>query len=69
MATVIGYDDTAKSRVTCKSRTQKPGCGAIIEYTRLDVKSYSGTDYGGGSDGREWIECPGCGQDITLRSW
>lgn len=69
MAQVVGYDNSAKSRITCKSSPYRIGCGAIIEYTKNDVKSYSGTDYGGGSDGREWIVCPGCGGDITLRSW
>lgn len=69
MASVVGYDESAKTRVTCKARSSRPGCGAIIEYTRQDVKSYSGTDYSGGSDGSEWIDCPGCGQQIILRSW
>ena len=44
------------------------GCGYKVEYTLNDVKRYSGTDYGGGPDGREWIVCE-CGHDITLRSW
>lgn len=69
MATVIGYDNSAKSRTTCKSSRYRVGCGAIVEYTKQDVHEYRGTDYGGGPDGRDWIICPGCGEDITLKSW
>jgi exosome complex RNA-binding protein Rrp4 len=69
MAQIVGYDDTAKSRVTCKSSRYRVGCGAIVEYTRNDVKCYRGTDYSGGSDGRDYLLCPGCSEEITLRSW
>ena len=44
-------------------------CGCTVAYTKKDIKCYSGTDYGGGPDGREWIVCPNCREDITLRSW
>lgn len=44
-------------------------CGCTIAYTKKDIKCYSGTDYGGGPDGREWVVCPNCKEDITLRSW
>lgn len=62
---VIGFDEsiTPRLRVTCR------GCGAIIQYTTYEVQSYSGKDYSGGSDGREWIVCPNCGTPIILRSW
>jgi hypothetical protein len=46
-----------------------PHCRSLIGYVPNDVKSYHGTDYGGGPDGREWVVCPGCGKDITLRTW
>lgn len=69
MATVVGYDNSAKSRITCKSSSYRIGCGAIVEYSRLDVKEYRGTDYSGGADGRDWIVCPGCGAEIVLKSW
>lgn len=69
MAKVIGFDDNAKSRVTCSGRKLDPGCGAIVEYTKADMRSYSGTDYGGGSDGMEWVDCPNCRKRIVLRSW
>lgn len=69
MATVVGQDETAKSRFTCSGTKTDPGCGAIVEYDRSDIKKYSGTDYSGGSDGREWVDCPRCGKGYTLRSW
>jgi hypothetical protein len=45
------------------------GCGATLQYTPNDVKSYHGTDIGGGPDGCEWIVCANCGKDVVLRSW
>lgn len=69
MVQIVGYNESEKKRVTCSSGPYRVGCGAILTYTKSDVQSYSGRDYSGGSDGREWIVCPGCGSDITLRSW
>lgn len=69
MATVIGEDQAAKERFTCKGTKTAPGCGAIVEYDRSDIKRYEGRDYSGGADGREWVVCPRCGKEHTLRSW
>jgi hypothetical protein len=69
MATIIGYDEAQKKRITCSSSSYRTGCGAIIAYTKPDVRSYSGTDISGGADGREWVVCPGCGQEVTIRAW
>lgn len=44
-------------------------CGATLEYIPSDVQSYSGTDYSGGTDGKEWINCPQCKTEVTIRSW
>jgi hypothetical protein len=44
-------------------------CGCTIAYTKKDIKCYSGTDYSGGPDGQEWVNCPNCREEITLRSW
>lgn len=46
-----------------------PNCGATLEYTPKDVQTYSGRDYSGGPDGREYIGCPNCHETVTLRSW
>lgn len=63
MAKVVGFDEKAKKQVTCWK------CSAIIEYTQHEVRSYNGRDYSGGSDGKEWIVCPNCGGEATIRSW
>lgn len=52
-----------KKRCVCK------GCGATLEYVPNEIKSYHGRDMSGGPDGREWIVCPNCNKDVTLRSW
>lgn len=44
-------------------------CGAVLEYYPVDVKSVHGTDYGGGPDGCEWVDCPQCGKQAIIRSW
>ena len=69
MATVIGYDEGAKQRFTCKGGRTDPGCGAIVEYTKSDIKEINGTDYSGGSDGCQYVDCPGCGKRYVLKSW
>lgn len=63
MARVVEEIPVQYKRVLCQN------CGRTIEYVQAEVKSYHGTDYGGGPDGREWIVCPHCGKDITLKSW
>lgn len=44
-------------------------CGVKLSYTPADVRSYHGKDISGGPDGREWIICPNCGSEVTLRTW
>lgn len=64
MAKVVGRDETAVKRVTCQN------CAALVEYTPGEVRNlYSGTDYGGGSDGADGFNCPGCGKEVYTRSW
>jgi hypothetical protein len=63
MAKVVGRDETAVKRVTCRQ------CAAIVEYTPHEVKAVHGTDYGGGPDGQEWVDCPNCGKRAVIRSW
>lgn len=58
MATVVGYDESAKLRCTCRN------CGAIVEYVPNDIQSAKVYDYGGGCDVVYYIKCPGCGKDI-----
>jgi hypothetical protein len=63
MAEVIGQAQSVAKNVTCH------GCGAVVRYYRNDIQRYEGRDISGGPDGREWIVCPGCSKQITLRSW
>lgn len=44
-------------------------CGVKVEYVPADVKKREGTDYSGGPDGCEWIDCPKCQKRIILESW
>lgn len=44
-------------------------CGAVCSYEKGDVQEYHGTDYGGGPDGQEWINCGSCRERIILKSW
>lgn len=63
MVKVVGRDETAVKRITCRS------CASVLEYTLSEVKSRHGTDYGGGPDGAEWVDCPNCGRQAIIRSW
>lgn len=69
MAKVVGFDESAKNKVTCRSRGSRAGCGAIIEYDARDVQTYHGRDISGGADGEEWVPCPNCGSKAVIRSW
>lgn len=66
MAIKIIDERPAKSVV--KRRICK-NCGVKLEYTPNDIKEYHGTDIGGGPDGRTWIDCPKCENEIVLTSW
>jgi len=56
-------DPSVVKRVVCRS------CGATLEYTPNDVQSRHGTDYSGGPDGEEWVDCPKCNKKAIIRSW
>jgi hypothetical protein len=55
--------ESVVKQVVCKH------CWATLEYVPNEVKSYHGTDMGGGPDGREWVDCPNCNKEATIRSW
>lgn len=63
MATIVGKDDTVKKRATCRK------CSSIVEYLPIEVKKYSGRDISGGPDGKEWIDCPCCQEEIIIAAW
>lgn len=60
MAKVVGIDQSAVKRVTCK------GCASIIEYVENEVEHYRGTDYSGGPDGHDYIHCPNCKKTVII---
>lgn len=63
MPRIIKKGKRKEKKVVCHE------CGTTVGYFKEEVKEYSGTDYGGGPDGRTWIVCPHCKEDITLTSW
>lgn len=56
-------DKTVTKEIVCRN------CGATLEYVPNEVQSRHGTDYGGGPDGEEWVNCPNCGQKAIIKSW
>lgn len=62
MPRVIRIEEPRDKQAKCQ-------CGAVVGYHPDEVKSRHGTDYGGGPDGEEWIVCPNCNRQITLRRW
>ena len=64
MAKVVGRDESVVKHITCRK------CAAIVEYTAGEVRNlWSGTDYGGGSDGADGFNCPSCGKEIHTSRW
>lgn len=63
MVEIVGKDQKYVKRITCEK------CASILEYTDNELKKYSGTDYSGGADGHEWIDCPCCGNKVITKSW
>ncbi len=65
MVTIIKKepDNSVLKEIVCRN------CGATLSYVPNEVKSYSGTDFGGGSDGQEWVDCPNCNEKAIIRSW
>lgn len=56
-------DPSVVKKVICRN------CGVTLEYVPNDVKSCHGTDYSGGPDGHEWVDCPKCNRKAIIRSW
>lgn len=63
MVNIVGKDNSVVKQITCK------GCASILEYTQVEVKSVHSTDYSGGADGHEYIDCPCCGKKVIIRAW
>lgn len=63
MVSVVGRDEKAVKRVTCRS------CASILEYTQSEVKNFTSYDYGGGRDINYYIDCPSCLQKVYVKSY
>jgi len=63
MAKVVGRDESAVKRVTCRS------CASILEYNLAEVQSFTSTDYGGGMDINYYITCPSCGKKVYVKGY
>lgn len=56
-------DPKVVREVVCKQ------CGVKLEYLPIDILQGKHYDYGGGCDAVEYIKCPKCQADITLRTF
>jgi DNA-directed RNA polymerase subunit RPC12/RpoP len=63
MARILPEVPRKEKTTTCR------GCGHTVAYVENDIKVRNGTDYSGGPDGEEWINCPGCSYKIVLKAW
>jgi RNase P subunit RPR2 len=63
MPVIVGKDQSVYKRTTCRN------CASILEYLPQEVQKHTSRDYGGGTDVTEFIKCPCCGKDVTIRSW
>ena len=48
-------------QVVCKQ------CGSTLEYMPIDIKSYTSTDYGGGTDVHDYIKCLTCSNKVGVK--
>lgn len=58
MVKVVGIDESAIKRVTCKN------CAALLEYTPSEVQTKSVSDYSGSSDIVAFLRCPKCDAEV-----
>lgn len=59
--TIVGESAEARKQAVCGN------CGAVLEYTLADTTVETVRDYGGGSDTYRRLNCPRCGNTITVR--
>lgn len=58
---IVGLDKSIK-------RTICHGCGSMLEYSFVDIKTYSRKDYTGSEDSYDYIDCPVCKRHIVILS-
>lgn len=42
-------------------------CGATLQYVPKDIQSHYSRDIDGGGDFQYWINCPPCGNKVTVK--
>lgn len=63
MVKILGDAPEATKQIVCRN------CATLLEYTQSEVLQYRGKDMSGGADGRDWIDCPKCDAQVTIKSW
>jgi DNA-directed RNA polymerase subunit RPC12/RpoP len=59
MVKVVGKDESAVHRITCRS------CASVLEYTQSEVKYIKHShDYLGDYEVDQGIKCPQCGSNV-----
>lgn len=63
MVTIVGKDASIPKRKTCRN------CSSILEYTPVEVIKQSYTDVSQCRCVHEYIVCPCCGVNVTIRDY
>lgn len=63
MVKIVGRDESAVKRVTCRN------CASILEYCLYEVKSRKVSDYGGGSEIYKFICCASCNSEVAVKGY
>lgn len=63
MPTIVGKDDQAKKRITCRN------CASVLEYVPAEERRDYSTDYTGGKDYFSYVICPCCGKQVVTRGY
>jgi len=63
MVKVVGRDESAVKRVTCRS------CASILEYKLSEIKSYQAGDYSGDTWMEYYIDCPDCSKKVIVKGY
>lgn len=63
MVKIVGRDESAVKRVTCRD------CASILEYCLYEVKSRNVSDYGGGSEVYKFILCASCNSEVAVKGY
>lgn len=60
MVKVVGKDEKAIKRITCKN------CASILEYTQSETKRGKfNVDWTGDGDDKDYIDCPTCNDRVV----